>query len=69
MKATLNFELPDEEDRLNQMLSCGEAYTALNQIAAYIRNTLKHSEVSEETRLKLEAVRELIPFELLERVW
>lgn len=68
MKATLEFQLP--EDTREHALACHahELYSALLQIQQSIRNTLKYTECSAEIATALEELRSLIPFDVLAHI-
>lgn len=66
--ATLEFELPREKQELDRALAADTAFSTLSELAQHLRSRLKYAELSEETRAELTAVRELLPFELMDRL-
>ena len=65
-KATLKFDLPDEQSDFDAALHGRESLSALWDIDQHCRGLLKHGSLTaEEARLAKE-VRALIPFHLLE---
>lgn len=60
MKATLTFDLPEEQGEHIAALRGGEAISMLAEIDRHCRQTLKHGEPSEETRKALEEIRAMI---------
>lgn len=68
MKAVLEFTLPEE--RYEHALACnaGDLLSALNEIRQAIRRALKYETHTDETRVKLEELRELIPFSLIDLI-
>jgi len=68
MRATLRFDLSDPDDeRLHRYCLAGrDALIALETIREEIRGRLKYAQLGDEATRELEAVRELIPHELLE---
>lgn len=65
MKATLTFDLPEEHAEHVAALRGGEALGVLAEIDRHCRSTIKHGDPSNEARAALQAVRELIPADLL----
>lgn len=69
MKATLEFNLPEERYEHVLAINAGALLSALSEIRQAIRSILKYEEhVSDETRAKLDELRNLIPFELLDLI-
>ena len=68
MKATLMFNLPDDRPEFEIANSAGALHTALLDVERHLRDRLKHAELSKEARAELEAIRELIPYGLLDRL-
>ncbi len=66
MKATLTFNLPDEQGDFNAAIRGREALTVLWEIEQRCRSLLKHGEPTAEQAKLAEEIRELIPFDLLE---
>jgi len=68
MKATLRFDLSDSDDeREHRYCLAGKAaLIALENIQQAIRGRLKYAELGAEATRELEALRELIPHELVE---
>lgn len=68
MKAILRFDLSDPDDLLahRYALAGQEALIALERIQQAIRGRLKYAELGDEAEKELEAIRELIPHELVE---
>lgn len=68
MKAILTFQLPEERYEFEAARHGAALTAALNEIRGAIRNALKYQEHSDETRAKLEELRDLIPFDLLSTI-
>jgi hypothetical protein len=68
MIATLRFDLSDPDDACEHRyaLAGRDALIALESIQQAIRGRLKYAEIGDEAVKELEAVRELIPHELVE---
>lgn len=68
MKALLRFDLSDPDDAREHRyaLAGRDALLALESIEQAIRGRLKYVELGDEATRELEAVRELIPHELVE---
>lgn len=68
MRATLRFNLddPDDERQHRYCLAGRDALLVLESIQQAIRGRLKYAEIGAEAARELEAVRELIPHELVE---
>jgi len=68
MQAILRFDLGDPDDeRLHRYALAGrDALIALESIQQAIRGRLKYAEIGDEATRELEAIRELIPHELVE---
>ena len=65
-KATLQFDLPDEQNDFNAAIHGREALSILWDIDQRCRGLLKHGEPTEEQAKLAEEIREMIPFHLLE---
>jgi hypothetical protein len=63
---TLQFTLPDEEAEFRTAQQGREAKVVLWDIDQKLRSLLKHGQASQETRELAEAIREMIPYVLLE---
>ena len=61
MKATFEFELPEESVEANLALNAGRLMCALGEIADFCRSKLKYEELSDETQGYLEEIRYMIP--------
>lgn len=57
-RATLSFRLPDEESEFTAAVQGRDAKLCLWQFAMYLRNRVKHGELSPEVRQALQAARE-----------
>jgi hypothetical protein len=66
MKATLTFNLPDEQPDYDAARLGRQALVALWEIDQHCRAVLKHGDPSEETRELAEAIRAMITDELRE---
>jgi len=66
MKATLEFDLPDEQGEFDAARLGREALLALWQIDQRCRSLLKHGEPSDGERRLAEEIRGIIPGEMLE---
>jgi hypothetical protein len=68
MQATLRFNLDDPDDAREHRyaLAGRDALIALESIQQAIRGRLKYAEIGDEATRELEAIRELIPHELVE---
>jgi hypothetical protein len=68
MKAILRFDLSDPDDAREHRyaLAGRDALLALESIQQAIRGRLKYAEIGDEATRELEAIRELIPHELVE---
>lgn len=66
MKATLKFDLPDEQGEFNAALHGREALSVLWEIDQRCRSLLKHGDPTEEQAKLAEEIREMIPFHLTE---
>lgn len=66
--ATLTYDLadPDDERAHRYALAGRDALIALERIRENIRTQIKYGDPSDETRAALEAMRELIPHELVD---
>jgi hypothetical protein len=66
MKATLSFNLPDEQGEFDAARLGSKALAALWDIDQRCRSLLKHGDPSEETARLAEEIRGMIPGEMLE---
>lgn len=66
MKATLAFDLPDDQGDFEAALLGREAISALREIDQHCRAILKHGDPSDEVRQLCETLREMIPPACLE---
>jgi hypothetical protein len=66
MKATLAFDLPDDQGDFEAALLGREAISALWEIDQHCRAILKHGDPSDEVRQLCETLREMIPPACLE---
>jgi hypothetical protein len=66
MKATLEFDLPDEQGEFDAARLGSKALTTLWDIDQKCRSLLKHGDPSEETARLAEEIRGMIDGELLE---
>lgn len=64
--ATLRFTLPEDEPEFRYALAGRDALIALEQIDTFCRNRLKHCDPPPEAVEILEAIRGIVPYELLE---
>jgi hypothetical protein len=66
--AILRYDLsdPDDEREHRYALAGREALIALETIHEAIRQRLKYGEIGAEARQELEAIRESLPYELIE---
>lgn len=65
-KATLQFDLPDEQGDFAAAIHGREALTVLWEIDQRCRGLLKHGEPTEEEARLAEEIRQMIPFHLME---
>jgi len=66
-KATLKFNLPDEQGEFDAAIYGREALVVLWDIDQKLRSLLKHGAPTEEEAKLAEEIREMIPFHLLEK--
>jgi hypothetical protein len=66
MKATLSFNLPDEQGEFDAARLGRKALTTLWDIDQRCRSLLKHGQPSDETARLAEEIRGMIPGEMLE---
>lgn len=59
-KAILEFNLPEEQEEYDEMGKTYKYSRALNEASEFIRVKIKYTEISEETRLILEQLREIL---------
>jgi hypothetical protein len=66
--ATLTFDLaePDDERAHRYALAGRDALIALERMREHIRSKIKYGDHSDETRMVLESLRQMIPHELVE---
>lgn len=65
MKATLEFTLPEEQQAFEIACRADQFQNAMGEIRQHVRDKLKHGKLSAATRRELEAVKALLPIELL----
>ena len=61
MKATLEFELPEEQEAYRATNNAIEYLSALMEIDNTIRSWIKHSDLQDDTYQKLKTIRGMIP--------
>jgi hypothetical protein len=66
MKATLEFDLPEDEQEHRYALAGRDALIALEEIDNWARGKIKHGEPSEEAEELLRELRAMVPHELVE---
>ncbi len=66
MKATLTFTLPEEQGEYDRAMLGPQALSVLWDIDQHLRGILNHGEPSPEVRELCEAVRAMIPGEVLD---
>ena len=64
MLATLRFELPDEEYDFKAAMSARESLRVIAEIDEYCRGQLKHGTPSEESKMILRTIREMVTPEI-----
>ena len=57
MKATLEFNLPEEKHEHDLAVASPELYAALCDIDSYLRNKIKHSNSSDEVKSFADTIR------------
>lgn len=67
MKATLEFQLPEDEAEFGLAVDAPRLFSALVQIRDHVRSRRKHGDPDESALRELDALWELIPFDLTER--
>lgn len=65
-KATLEFNLPDEQGEFDAAVNGREALAVLCEVDDRLRSLLKHGEPTEAEARLAEELRAMIPFHLLE---
>lgn len=65
-KATLQFDLPEEDGDFNAAVNGRRAISILWEIDQRCRSLLKHGDPTEEQAKLAEEIREMIPFDLME---
>lgn len=65
-KATLNYNLPDEQGDFDAALAGRKALSALWEIDQRMRSLLKHGQPTADERRLAEEIRAMIPGDLLE---
>lgn len=60
MIGQLTFDLPNEKEEFDLASHAGEYAMALTEICNFIRNKLKHEELSDETEKVLEELRTFV---------
>ncbi len=70
MKITIELDLTNDVDKFQYSLitNASELWVSLEDIRQYIRDKIKHHDLSEETEKHLEEVRNLIDFKALENI-
>lgn len=58
MKATLEFNLPEENEEFEMKINAGKYYCALEDLREFLRSKLKHGDLPPETEAVYEEVRE-----------
>ena len=66
MKATLEFDLPDDQGEFDAARLGREALSTLWEIDQRCRSLIKHGEPTDEEKRLAEEIRAMIPGELLE---
>jgi hypothetical protein len=66
MKATLSYDLPDDQGEFDAAINGRKALSILWEIDQRCRSLLKHGEPTPEQAALAEEIREMIPNELLE---
>ena len=66
MRATLEFDLPDDEPEHRYALAGRDALIALEQIDEWARGKIKHGEIGEEAETLLRELRAMVPHELVQ---
>ena len=56
MKATIEFNLPEDQTEFDIATNANKYYSALFNFQQYLRNKLKHEDLSEHDILVLEAI-------------
>ena len=56
MKATIEFNLPEDQTEFDIATNANKYYSALFNFQQYLRNKLKHEELSEHDILVVEAI-------------
>jgi len=65
-KATLEFDLPEEHNEFEAAFNARKALSALWEIDQHCRSILKYGEPTKEQAELAQAIREMIPTELLD---
>jgi hypothetical protein len=68
MKTILEFNCPEEQNEADIARAGLELYCALSGLDQYLRGQIKYCDLPEDVREALQAVRDLIPGELLDRL-
>jgi hypothetical protein len=69
VKATLTFELPDDDAEFQYALAGRDALIALERINNWARELVKYGEITDDVRTVLEVLRaQMIPPELTEKL-
>jgi hypothetical protein len=69
VKATLTFELPDDEAEFQYALAGRDALIALERINNWARELVKYGDITDDVRTVLEQIRrDMIPHELVEKL-
>lgn len=65
-RATLSFDLPDDNAEFRAAIAGREALAVLHEIDWLCRDKLKHGELTEAVEAVVHAIRDAIPQELLD---
>ena len=65
-RATLTYDLPDEQPDFRAAIAGREALAVLHEIDYLCRSKLKHGELTEVVEAVVQEIRDLIPGELLD---
>ena len=59
-KGILKFKLPEENAEFKTACNAGDLYCRISETLAYIRNELKHAELTKEERKRLEYIIDIL---------
>lgn len=65
-RATLTYDLPDDNAEFRAALAGREALIVLHEIDSFCRNKAKYGELAEAVERLVQEIREMIPGELLD---